>query len=512
MDIGGLLSALNQSIETATMTQVAADGTAKAQPGAANSAGAASSTSLTIAGAPTTSAGASTTGLSLTVAGAATTPGGLTVPGAPNVAGALTTTSLQTFTGLQTAPGVQIAPGASNAPGVATSTGTLTVATPTNTTAFSALTLTSSGVTRSAPPAVSGSADVYYGSDAPASPSLLSQSGVGAYIHLVNALAAHAGDEKSAEQLTNSLGNASTTLKSSYYDAVSRLPAPLQGKDWGFSVFNGKLVFTAGADGLTPQDFADLQKAFAATDSEAAATQLANALTTIDLKQNAPGDPTSLAWGRIQVDDNNFSDVVNLRDYVTSTAPGSRYNPGAPAQETAPQIPNILGGMDLRSLASARPNFFRANGSVITDTPDPSETTENEEDLGTLQGQCSCGEVRFAVKNAFEYAFYCHCSRCRARTGSAFAAIAGIGIDQVEVHTGNEHLSIEGECSDGYGARCGKCHGFLFAAVRNRQYMHVAMGVLAGTPSRLPDHHIYVGSKAPWFQITDALPQYDELP
>ena len=503
MDVGGLLSALNQSIETATISQVAADGTAKAQPGpagtiglagtgAAGLTGGASSTVLTIPpGVPTTGPGAS---VSLTVSGSTPAPGGLIVPGTPTLAGALTATGLQT--------------GAPTTPGVATATEALTAAGPANTTAFS---LAPAGNAQRSP-TITVSADVYYGSGAPASPSLLSQSGVGAYIHLVNALAAHAGDEKSAEQLTNSLGNASATLKSAYYDAVSRLPAPLQAKDWGFSVFNGKLVFTAGADGLTPQDFADLQKAFAAANSEPAANQLASALTSIDLRQSAGSDSASLAWGRIQVDENNFSDVVNLRDYVTSSAPGGRYSPSAPAPETHPQIPNILGGMDLRHLVSARPNFFRPNGSVITDTPDPSETTEEQEDLGTLQGQCSCGEVRFAVENTFEYAFYCHCSRCRVRTGSAFAAIAGVGIDKVEVHTGSEHLLLEGECSDGYGARCAKCHAFLFAAVRNRQYMHVALGVLGGTPSRLPDHHIYVGSKAPWFEITDALPQYAELP
>jgi hypothetical protein len=78
--------------------------------------------------------------------------------------------------------------------------------------------------------------------------------------------------------------------------------------------------------------------------------------------------------------------------------------------------------------------------------------------------------------------------------------------------SGNKHLLIEGECSDGYGARCSRCYSFLFAAVRGRQYVHVSLGVLAGTPSRLPDHHVYVGSKAPWYQISDTLPQYDELP
>lgn len=129
-----------------------------------------------------------------------------------------------------------------------------------------------------------------------------------------------------------------------------------------------------------------------------------------------------------------------------------------------------------------------------------------------LNGQCLCGEVRFTVEDSFSYAFYCHCSRCRLRTGSAFASIGGINIDKVQVTAGREHLLIEGECSDGYGACCGRCHAFLFAAVRGKQYMHVSLGVLIDTPSRAPDHHIYVASKAPWFQITDSLPQYDVLP
>jgi hypothetical protein len=129
-----------------------------------------------------------------------------------------------------------------------------------------------------------------------------------------------------------------------------------------------------------------------------------------------------------------------------------------------------------------------------------------------LNGQCLCGEVRFTVEDSFSYAFYCHCSRCRLRTGSAFASIGGINIDKVQVTNGREHLLIEGECSDGYGARCGRCHAFLFAAVRGKQYMHVSLGVLIDIPSRAPDHHIYVASKAPWFQITDSLPQYDVLP
>src|ERR1700748_2994736 len=243
MDIGGLLSALNQSLESSTISQVAADGAAKAQPGTSGL-----SVSVSpVPGAPATGPGAS---VGLTVSGNAPPLGGLTFPAVPNAAGAL--------------PVLQGAPGAQAGPVFTMTTGMLTAAAPANTAGVPALTYT--GVA----PGTRGSADVYYGPGEPASPSLLSPSGVGAFIPLVNALAAHAGDEKSAEQLTNNLGNAAATLKSAYFDAASRLPAPLQAKDWGFSVFNGKLVFTAGADGLTPQDFADLQNAFAATGSEPA--------------------------------------------------------------------------------------------------------------------------------------------------------------------------------------------------------------------------------------------------
>jgi hypothetical protein len=51
----------------------------------------------------------------------------------------------------------------------------------------------------------------------------------------------------------------------------------------------------------------------------------------------------------------------------------------------------------------------------------------------------------------------------------------------------------------------------LFSVVRDGAWVHVAMGSLVDAPSITPAEHIYVGSKAPWFTITDDLPQHDEL-
>ncbi len=96
------------------------------------------------------------------------------------------------------------------------------------------------------PATIAASADVYHSSDTPTSPSLLTQSGVNAYVQLLNALSAAGHSEKSANLLTSTLLGASATLKSAYFQALAQLPAQLQAKDWRFSVSNGSLVFMQG--------------------------------------------------------------------------------------------------------------------------------------------------------------------------------------------------------------------------------------------------------------------------
>jgi hypothetical protein len=54
------------------------------------------------------------------------------------------------------------------------------------------------------------------------------------------------------------------------------------------------------------------------------------------------------------------------------------------------------------------------------------------------------------------------------------------------------------------------CGSLLYSVVRDGEYVHVALGSLADEPSIRPDHHIFVGSKAPWFEITDDLAQHEE--
>jgi hypothetical protein len=125
-----------------------------------------------------------------------------------------------------------------------------------------------------------------------------------------------------------------------------------------------------------------------------------------------------------------------------------------------------------------------------------------------LAGRCECGATRYRVADEFLYAANCHCSRCRAATGSAFKPFAGIEREKLELTDGRDTLLVVGDdrLND---TRCGVCGSLLFSVVREGAYVHVAMGSLADAPSVRPTAHIFVGSKAPWFEITDDLPQFE---
>jgi hypothetical protein len=126
-----------------------------------------------------------------------------------------------------------------------------------------------------------------------------------------------------------------------------------------------------------------------------------------------------------------------------------------------------------------------------------------------LRGECECGAVGYRVADEFLYAANCHCSNCRAATGSAFKAFAGIEREKLQVVGGADSLLVYGD-DDLNHTRCGVCGSLLFSVVRDGAYVHVALGSLVDEPSVRPTEHIFVGSKAPWFEITDDLPQAEE--
>lgn len=129
--------------------------------------------------------------------------------------------------------------------------------------------------------------------------------------------------------------------------------------------------------------------------------------------------------------------------------------------------------------------------------------------MKTLTGQCYCRAVTYAVTDAFAYAMNCHCSNCRRTTGSAFKPMAGIGIAEIRLSDGAAHVMTYGDPVN-HDVHCGLCGSLLYSVVRDGAFAHVAMGTLLDAPGIRPSAHIFVASKAPWFEITDDLPQHAE--
>jgi hypothetical protein len=130
---------------------------------------------------------------------------------------------------------------------------------------------------------------------------------------------------------------------------------------------------------------------------------------------------------------------------------------------------------------------------------------------GLLAGKCFCGAVHYSVPDEFRYAMYCHCSNCRRTTGSAFKPFAGIERDKLVVTQGADNLLVYGD-DKANDTHCKRCGSLVYSVVRDGAFAHIAMGTLVDDPTIRPSRHIFVGSKASWFTITDDLPQHEEFP
>jgi hypothetical protein len=128
-----------------------------------------------------------------------------------------------------------------------------------------------------------------------------------------------------------------------------------------------------------------------------------------------------------------------------------------------------------------------------------------------LRGRCACQAVAYEVADEFVVAFNCHCSNCRAATGSAFLPWGEIEPEKLRVTKGAESLILIGDAHGHHARRCEKCFSLLYWTGYEGK-IRVPYGSLVDEPTLKPTAHMFVGSKAPWHEILDDLPQHDEYP
>jgi hypothetical protein len=131
-----------------------------------------------------------------------------------------------------------------------------------------------------------------------------------------------------------------------------------------------------------------------------------------------------------------------------------------------------------------------------------------------LKGRCGCHAVEYEVSDEFVAAFICHCSNCRATTGSAFLPWGEIEREKFRVTKGAASLTLLGEEGADHEMRCGECWSRVYwtRSARDGAYVRVPYGTFIDEPALKPMAHMFVGSKAPRYEILDDLPQHDEYP
>jgi hypothetical protein len=129
----------------------------------------------------------------------------------------------------------------------------------------------------------------------------------------------------------------------------------------------------------------------------------------------------------------------------------------------------------------------------------------------SIKGSCLCGGIEYEVNGTFGSVVNCHCSMCRKATGAAFRTRAAISPGTFRWLVGEELVSKYQSSPEETRTFCRVCGATLATFIGDSpKEVGLSLGTLDDDPGVRPSAHIFVGSKAPWFEITDGLPQFSE--
>jgi hypothetical protein len=124
-------------------------------------------------------------------------------------------------------------------------------------------------------------------------------------------------------------------------------------------------------------------------------------------------------------------------------------------------------------------------------------------------GGCLCGGVRFQVTRV-PLIVLCHCSICRKANGAPFESGAAVPVADFNLTAGGDLIQRYESSPKVQRSFCRVCGSRVPSVSRDGKIYFVPAGLLDGDPGVKPALHMFVGSKAPWWDITDDLPQFEK--
>jgi hypothetical protein len=117
--------------------------------------------------------------------------------------------------------------------------------------------------------------------------------------------------------------------------------------------------------------------------------------------------------------------------------------------------------------------------------------------------------VKYEVEGPLGTIVNCHCSMCRKATGAAFRTRAAVRSDAFRWLAGEEQVSRYTSSPGETRTFCGVCGSTLPTFFRDHpEQIGLPLGTLDSEPGAKPSGHVWVGSKASWWDIEDDLPQH----
>lgn len=128
-------------------------------------------------------------------------------------------------------------------------------------------------------------------------------------------------------------------------------------------------------------------------------------------------------------------------------------------------------------------------------------------------GSCLCKKVKYEISGPLTNALNCHCSMCRKLHASAFRTRAEVQTADWKTLEGQEWIRFYESSPGEYKGFCSNCGSSLYTKFdANPRVYGFPLGTLDTNPGIKAERHIFVGNKAPWFDITDDLPQHVGFP
>lgn len=129
-----------------------------------------------------------------------------------------------------------------------------------------------------------------------------------------------------------------------------------------------------------------------------------------------------------------------------------------------------------------------------------------------LTGGCLCGGVRFEVTEPLVAAGYCHCTRCRRRTGTAASVQATVAPGSLRIVVGEELVRCYEPPDGAWKCYCSACGGALWSRPPDDPSVaSIRLGTFDADPGIRPSYRQFVTYAVPWEPVPDdGLPRFPE--